>query len=427
MVVSFFGAKFSSDAPAYQESLAKADALKSEQTVLVENVKSLLPDEMDFDADTLILRVQEKNGFSKDLLTEMNLDVSNLSTAKQAKHSQKIIDLETRLTQIDSDIAAIETSFKENGVTEEQISRLKSLPLEIIAADQAAVKAKVPLERIGYKWFSLIIAVIFILFITIMCVCIKEKSTVDMKSASVGDMFKALVQNDQAMTMVVAIVCINTALYITSNLVIYFFKYDFSPANWEGNYTLFNTFGGGFQILAMMILFPVFRKFMNTMKIFYTSFFMAFVGYLILLVVSFTGTTSFWALVPSAFLIMSAIGMLNVVVTVFLANTVDYGELKNGRRDEAVIFSMQTFVVKLASGLSALIAGIILSICHVNKDALVGTKLSAASSTSLRMCMTLIPIIVLVVGVLVFKAKYKLNDAKVAEISKEIKAKRGEE
>ena len=48
---------------------------------------------------------------------------------------------------------------------------------------------------------------------------------------------------------------------------------------------------------------------------------------------------------------MSAVGVLNVIITVFLANTVDYGEFKNSRRDESVIFSMQTFVVKLASGI----------------------------------------------------------------------------
>jgi len=275
-------------------------------------------------------------------------------------------------------------------------------------------------ERTGYKYFAMAVAILFVLFVFILCCTIKEKSTVNMKSASVKDMFKALIQNDQAITMVVAIVCINTALYITSNLVIYFFKYDFDPNAWESNYTMFNTFGGGFQILAMMIFFPVLRQFMNSMKIFFTCFFMAFIGYLILLVVAFTGTTNFWALVPSAFLIMSAIGMLNVILTVFLANTVDYGELKNNRRDEAVIFSMQTFVVKLASGLSAFIAGLILSICNISKDSLVGTQLPASSSNGLRICMTLIPMFVLVIGIVVFKKKYLLTDEKLKEINDEL-------
>lgn len=277
-------------------------------------------------------------------------------------------------------------------------------------------------ERLGYKYFALVIASLFMLFTTITCLTIKEKSSVDMETASVKDMFKALLQNDQAMTMVIAIVMINTALYITSNLVIYFFKYDFSPASWEANYTLFNTFGGGFQILAMMILFPLLRKFMDTLRIFYLSFTMAFLGYIILLVIAFTGSTNVYLLLVPAFLIMSAIGMLNVIVTVFLANTVDYGEWKNHRRDESVIFSMQTFVVKLASGVAALIASVVIALFHIKKDetAAVLTAIDTQSRMGLRMCMTLIPIAVLIVGLVVFKKKYILTDEKLEEITNEI-------
>lgn len=163
------------------------------------------------------------------------------------------------------------------------------------------------IERLGYRYFALIIAVLFFIFITITCLSIKEKSSVNMETATVKEMFRALFRNDQALTMVVAIVMINTALYITSNLVIYFFKYDFSPEAWQSNYTLFNTFGGAFQILAMMILFPLFRKFMNTINLFYVSFSMAFAGYLILLVIAFSGSTGVYLLLVPAFLIMSAL------------------------------------------------------------------------------------------------------------------------
>ena len=54
-----------------------------------------------------------------------------------------------------------------------------------------------------------------------------------MKNASIGEMFRALIQNDQAMTVVVAIVMINTALYITQQLVYFFLKYDFSPSTYQ--------------------------------------------------------------------------------------------------------------------------------------------------------------------------------------------------
>ena len=278
-------------------------------------------------------------------------------------------------------------------------------------------------ERVGFKYFSLLVAILFVFFITITCAAIKEKSTVDMEAASVKDMFQALIRNDQAMTMVIAIVLINTALYITSNLVIYFFKYDFSPSSWEGNYTLFNTFGGAFQILSMMLLFPLLRKFMNTMKMFYVCFFMAFFGYTALFVITFSGMTNITVLLVPAFLIMSAMGMLNVIITVFLANTVDYGEWKNNRRDESVIFSMQTFVVKLSSGIAALAASFVLQVFHINKEQAAGA-IAASSRIGLRASMTLLPIVILVVGLIVFRKKYMLTDEKVRQIAEQIRNRR---
>ncbi|MCQ2508828.1 MAG: glycoside-pentoside-hexuronide (GPH):cation symporter, partial [Dorea sp.] len=116
-------------------------------------------------------------------------------------------------------------------------------------------------ERVGFKLFALAIAVLFVLFTTLACVTIKEKSTVDMDSPTVGQMFKSLLSNDQAMTVVITIVLINCSLYITSNLLIYFFKYDIGGANWNAGYVLFNTFGGGIQIISMMVFYPLLRKF----------------------------------------------------------------------------------------------------------------------------------------------------------------------
>jgi len=342
-------------------------------------------------------------------------------------------------TMMDIPYWSMVPAFTESGKERENLSALArscagvgSALISIVTVMAVAAIGKffggttdVEVERLGYKYFALAVAILFVVFITITCVVIREKSSVDMQSASVKDMFKALVQNDQAMTMVIAIVMINTALYITSNLVLFFFKYDFSgPDTWRADYTMFNTFGGGFQILAMMLLFPLLRKFMNTMKIFYVSFFMAMAGYVILLLISLSGAGNIYLLLIPAFLIMAAIGMLNVIVTVFLANTVDYGELKNDRRDESVIFSMQTFVVKLASGISALIASLVLAVFNISSDEEAVTVISGSSQMGLRMCMTLIPIVVLLVAIFIFKKKYILTDEKLEEITAQLKAKR---
>ena len=241
-------------------------------------------------------------------------------------------------------------------------------------------------------------------------------------------MFRALLQNDQAMTVVLTIVLINCSIYITSNLVIYFFKYDFGGTDWNNSYTLFNTFGGAIQILSMMLFFPLLRKFLSAMQVFYVSFVMAVAGYGVLLFLSFTNMSNVFLLFIPGFFIFSANGMLSVLTTVFLANTVDYGEWKNNRRDESVIFSMQTFVVKLASGVAALIASVCLSICNLSDDTSAAAETAAASSVAgLRMTMTVVPIAGLLTALFLFRKKYILTEEKVEEIAGEIREKRAEQ
>jgi melibiose permease len=277
-------------------------------------------------------------------------------------------------------------------------------------------------ERVGFQYFTLIIALLFVLFTVITCINIKEKSTVDVEAPSVGQMFKALLGNDQAMTVVVTIVLINCALYITSNLLIYFFKYDLAGENWNANYVLFNTFGGGIQILSMMVFYPVIRRFLSALKVFYVSFAMAIGGYLVLLVMMFTSIANVYVLLIPGFFVFAAFGMLTVLTTVFLANTVDYGELKNGRRDESVIFSMQTFVVKLASGVAAMVASVCLSLSHISEDTEAVVEAGESSVGILRMTMTILPIAGLLIAVFVFAKKYMLTDEKLQEINEKLQA-----
>lgn len=201
------------------------------------------------------------------------------------------------------------------------------------------------------------------------------------------------------------------------------FKYDFGGEAWYNSYTLFNTFGGAVQILSMMMFFPLIRKFMSTVRVFYLSILLAVAGYGALLVLSFTNMSSIYLLFIPGFLVFTAFGMLTVLTTIFLANTVDYGELKNSRRDESVIFSMQTFVVKLASGLAALIASVCLTVCNLSNDTSQGAAAVEESSSvvGLRMTMALIPIIGLVIAVVVFHKKYILTESKLKEIVEELK------
>ena len=111
-------------------------------------------------------------------------------------------------------------------------------------------------------------------------------------------------------------------------------------------------------------------------------------------------------------------GILNVSMTIFLSDSVDYGEWKNGSRDESVIFSMQTFVVKLASGLAVFLAGLIIDWVHLDTESEVQ---SAATLSGMRLFMTVPSILLLILGIVVYRKFYKLDDEMLKRITSELK------
>ena len=282
----------------------------------------------------------------------------------------------------------------------------------------------------GFKMVALIVGIVFIITEVVCCLAVKETHITQMETPTVKEMFKGLFSNDQALVVVIGIVLITCALYITSNLIILFFKYDMGGENWVGNYTLFSTVGGGFQILGMMVAYPLLRKKLSNVQIFRVSLVGAIIGYAIILLLCFTGlASSVYLVCVPGIIVFACNGMLTVLTTVFLSHSVDYGEIKTGHREESVIFSMQTFVVKAASGFAVAIAGVGMNLIGFkgNSDQTGEIVQQTASAiTGLRLLMTIIPIIVLFVAFFFFKAKFRLTDEQAEENSRLLREKKAE-
>ena len=283
------------------------------------------------------------------------------------------------------------------------------------------------IERTGFRLFALIIVILFVIFILFTCFTIHEQKVENMQTTSVKEMFKALLNNDQAIVTVVTIVLINSALYITSNLLIYFFKYDIGGTTWKDAYTLFTSVGGISQILGMMVVYPILRSKLSNTIIFKLGLCLAIFGYAFLLALCLLGYSSVLTMlmVPGV-MIFVANGILTVLTTVFLANTVDYGEVKTGHCEESVIFSMQTFVVKAASGLAVFITGVSLDLIGLTSKDGLGEGIPTFSSPllGLRLLMTILPMIGLVLALVLFTRKFILTDEKAEQIRKQLEEKK---
>ncbi len=269
-------------------------------------------------------------------------------------------------------------------------------------------------ERTGFQIFAGMISVFFILAIIITVINVKEKTKPSLHAPRIKEMFRALFQNDQALAVVITIVIFNASVYLTSQLAVYFFKYDIGNS---ALYGIFGTVGGATQILSMMLL-PVFRKKWDRKKIFTGAILIAIFGYVILFALGTLKINNLIFLCIAAVIIYFGFGQATVLTTVFLADSVDYGEWKTKQRSESVIFSMQTFVVQLASAFSALIAGIGIDLIKLDIDAPVQTE---ATLQGMRIFMIILPMIGLLLSILFFRRKYKLSEDTMNQIVTELK------
>lgn len=272
--------------------------------------------------------------------------------------------------------------------------------------------------RIGFKWWALIVAVVFIISEVVFCLFVPEKNVVEMETPGIGQMFRSLFHNDQALTVVGAVILVYTALNLVGNLILYFFQFDI------GNEKVYSIFVGACfatQVITMMLV-PAMRNKIKKIKLFRIGILVQVVGFAILLVFALTeiyNRFSWWLICIPGMIVYAGYGILNVMLTIFLSDSVDYGEVKNKSREESVIFSMQTFTVKLASGIAVFVAGLGLDLINLDTEA---EKQTLSALKGLRFLISVPSVLCLAAALILFTKCYRLSDEKMNEIAKQLEA-----
>ena len=106
--------------------------------------------------------------------------------------------------------------------------------------------------------------------------------------------------------------------------------------------------------------------------------------------------------------------------TVALADIVDYGEYKIGTRNESVIFSMQTLLVKISTAFGGLLTGLILATTGYVPNAVQ----SSYTINGLRIVMTVVPVIFILISTIIYKRFYKLNGDLLSKVILTLEEKR---
>ena len=110
--------------------------------------------------------------------------------------------------------------------------------------------------------------------------------------------------------------------------------------------------------------------------------------------------------------------------TVFLADIVDYGEIKLGFRTESITFSMKGFLQKMAYTLQTIILFVSLGISKY--DGTLHSANSQTAKTAITAMLTLMPAILFVISLVIYTKKFKLHGEYMDSITELVIANRKE-
>ena len=257
---------------------------------------------------------------------------------------------------------------------------------------------------IGYHRFALIIAATFIFT---MAVCVftlpkKQQNTGTTEKMKFRDIFTVIKKNDQLRWAVLLILLYNVGIQAIMGVATYYFSY---VCNNAGMLSAFMISASVAEVVGLLI-FPKVTKLLSRKKAFLLACTLPPVGLILLLVVGFVCPSNIPLTAIAGIIVKTGTGLELGCATVFLADVVDYGEYVLGVRNEGVIFSLQTLIVKFTAAFTALAIGFVLELTGYVPN----TVQTLATQNSIRILMCIVPALGIILAYVVFKTKYKLND-----------------
>ncbi len=269
-------------------------------------------------------------------------------------------------------------------------------------------------------WFKLAVAVsvLYILFLFFPLFGVKERKNFREAEdkTTLKDMWRALIKNDQLMWTTLSMVLFNVGYITTTSFATYYMQYVYGDINM---YAVLAGICGIAQLTALMI-FPLVSKRMNRKQIYTLATIMIIIGY----IEFFFAENSLIMIGIGAVMIFIGQAFVQLLMLMFLADTVEYGQWKLGRRSESITFSIQPLINKLGGAISTAIVSISVIIAGIKTadSDLAAESIDAAGKTTLKSAMLIIPLILIIVGYIIYRKKYIISEEYYSHILNDLKA-----
>ena len=299
----------------------------------------------------------------------------------------------------------------------------------------------------SYFLFAIIIVVIMWIFQAVTVFGVKEDRS-ELKSqqhTSLSDMVKVLFQNDQLMVTAVAMALFMIGYCTTTSFGVYYFKYAYKD---EGTYMVFAAVLGVAQLTALS-LFPKFSKRFTRKQLYFGAMVAVVVAYILF----FFSFEKLPMIVLAGLVLFFAQAFIQLLMLLFLADAVEYGEWKLGKRNESVSFAVQPFINKLGGAMGTGVVTLTLIVSGINPISKKITEIEAAMENMtdpaaivaaqeqvtalingvtgspiwiMKIAMMLLPLACILVGFVIYHKRFKIDEEMYAKILEDLENRRKE-
>ncbi len=246
-----------------------------------------------------------------------------------------------------------------------------------------------------------------LVFFALVCVLLTKETNVvygEKKKFSLKQIFTVIKSNDQLVVFIVFAMLSNAGWYLTSSTAVYYFTDTLGNSKLQ---SLFQTIGTVGSVLGLLVV-PVLTKWFSKRQTYTISLCTAIVGYALMLI---TGPIlKLNVVIMDVCYILASVGVSSMFVsqTIFLADIVDYGEYKNGERNESITFSMKGFLQKMAYTMQTIVLFGGLGLMNYNEQITANVGLNDTTKTGIGIICFGVPMLFFLASLIVFRKKFKV-------------------
>lgn len=299
-----------------------------------------------------------------------------------------------------------------------------------------------------YRVVALVVALAFIAFQSLTAFGVRERERTDAgEKVTLKKMFRIFFRNDQLMASGIAFFFFNVGqnLLLMFGVNFFYVEYGYSRG---GDLVFWYTVMYGLGTLFSQALFSTFTAHIPKKKLLTIATILLIASYGLFFGYGYIIPRNVIALNVIGFLIFFFQGLMNLIILVYVNNTIEYDEYRFHERHDSIISAVRSFAVKLAGGVdqgvSALIlivSGIYLTsqkISNMETEVNQGTmqkeevlvKADQYLSTvegwqhmALRAGMVVIPVVTILIAYFLLRKKYRLDEKEYDRIVKELSKK----